>query len=60
MSVIIFPFCSFEDVAYGMNDTDGLIDINSAYGCEMYVNELARISSKTTSYKDTILSLCST
>ena len=52
--MIISPVCSFEDVSYGIYDTVGLIAIASEYGCDVYANMLEKLSSKTTSYEDTI------
>ena len=49
---------SFEDVAYGMYDTDGRIATASEYGFDVYTKALDKLSSKTTSYEDTILRVC--
>ena len=37
-----------------MYDTAGYIDISSVYGCDVYANELEKLSSKTTMYEDII------
>ena len=58
--MIILPFCHFEDVAYSMYETDGIIAVDSEYGFDVYANSLEKLSSKTTLYEDTILRLCGT
>ena len=59
-NVNISPVCYFEDVAYGMYNTSGRIAIASEYGCDVYTKALGKLSSKITSYEDTILCLCKT
>ena len=54
VNVIIFPVCSFEDVAQGIYDIDGCIAIAYEYGRDVYANSLEKLSSKTTSYEDII------
>ena len=38
--MIISPVFPFEDAAYGMYDTDILVDIASEYGCGVYAEAL--------------------
>ena len=52
---IIFPFCSFEDVAQVMYDTAERIPIAYAKVCDVYDNKLEKLLSKTTSYENIIL-----
>ena len=52
--MIISPVCSFEDVTYGMYNTSIRIYIASEYGCDVYTKALDKLSSKMTSYEDTL------
>ena len=53
-NVITLPVCSFEDVAYGVYVTVGLVAIASEYGRYVYANTLEKLSSNTTLYEDII------
>ena len=57
---IIIPVFLLEDVAEGGYETASCIAIAYAYGFDVCTNELEKLSSKTTSYKDIILCVCST
>ena len=51
-NVIIFPVCSFEDVAYGVYVTSGRIDVASEEGRDVNDIALETLSSNTTLYED--------
>ena len=50
----MFPVCSWDDVAYGIYETAGCMEISSEYGHDMYANTLENIFSNTTSCEETI------
>ena len=45
---IMLPVCSWEDLAYGMYETVGCVDIAFEYGCDVYDNNLEDVLSNTT------------
>ena len=49
------PFCSWDDVAYGIYKTVGIIASDSEYRSDVYANALGNVLSNTTSYEENIL-----
>ena len=58
--VIMSPFCSWDDVAYGIYKTAGCVMIASEYGRDIYANALEKYLSNTTSCEETIFRVLGT
>ena len=52
--------CSWDDLAYGIYDTDGHIVSDSEYKRDMYANALENILSNRTSCEETIFHVLGT
>ena len=55
--VIIFPVCSWDDVAYGIYKTAGCIASASENRLNVFAKPLKIVLSNTTSYEETIFSV---
>ena len=56
----MFPVFTWENVTYGMYETDGCIKSDSEYGHEVYANALENVLSYTTSCEETIFCVIGT